>query len=256
MSICLVGPAAVVNAGDGESLTRSRAFLLPATSFATRGQIILPRSPGRDPLAMQDDDMTLLHRWRDGDLRAGDALIRRHYAYALGIARRRLERDDEAIEATQNAMAVLVQKRDEIVSDFRAYLAKVVCFSVLTQARRREHQPLDDEPAAPVPARGAASVLAQREEEELMVKALRSLPIDDQLVFYYDCVSDKTRTEIAELLGLPGDRIYKRVHLAKQRLRAQLESFRDSPARESTLGGFDTWLASVHRKAPASSGSP
>jgi RNA polymerase sigma factor (sigma-70 family) len=204
---------------------------------------------------MHDDDMTLLHRWRDGDLRAGDALIRRHYTYALGIARRRLERDDDAVEATQNAMAVLVQKRDEIASDFRAYLAKVVYFSVLTQTQRREHQPLDDEPAAPVPAHGAASVLALREEEELMVKALRSLPIDDQLVFYYDCVGDKTRTEIAELLGLPSKQIFKRVHLARQRLRRQLESFRDSPVRESTLGGFDTWLASVHKKAPVTPGS-
>jgi RNA polymerase sigma-70 factor (ECF subfamily) len=203
---------------------------------------------------MQDDDMTLLHRWRDGDLRAGDALIRRHYAYALGIARRRLARDDDAIEATQNAMAVLVQKRDAIESDFRAYLAKVVYFSVLTQSGRREHQPLAEEPAASEPVRGAASELAGREEEKLMVKALRSLSVEDQLVFYYDCVGDKTRTEIAELLGLPGEQIYKRVHRAKERLRKQLESFRDSPVRQSTLGGFETWLASVHRKAPGASG--
>lgn len=201
---------------------------------------------------MTDDDMTLLRRWRGGDLQAGDALIRRHYRYALGIARKRLEQDDDAVEATQHAMAVVVQRRDEIDTDFRKYLSKVVYFSVLTQTKRRAHDPLGAEEAgAATPPRGAATAIAQKEEEKLIVKALRSLPIDDQLVFYYDCVGDKTRGELAELLGIPEKQIYKRVHRAKERLREQLESFRDSPARQSTLGGLETWLASVHHKAPA-----
>ncbi len=201
---------------------------------------------------MKDDDMTLLRRWRGGDLQAGDALIRRHYRYALGIARKRLAHDDDAIEATQNAMAVVVQRRDEIDTDFRKYLSKVVYFSVLTQTKRRAHDPLGAEVAdAATPARGAATAIAQKEEEKLVVKALRSLPIDDQLVFYYDCVGDKTRGELAELLGIDEKQIYKRVHRAKERLREQLESFRDSPVRQSTLGGLETWLTSVHRKAPA-----
>jgi RNA polymerase sigma-70 factor (ECF subfamily) len=201
---------------------------------------------------MTDDDMTLLQRWRGGDLQAGDALIRRHYRYALGIARKRLVRDDDAVEATQHAMTVVVQRRDEIDTDFRKYLSKVVYFSVLTQTKRHAHDPLgrDEGGGAATPARGAATAVAQKEEEKLVVKALRSLSIDDQLVFYYDCVGDKTRGELAELLGVSEKQIYKRVHRAKERLRERLESYRDSPARQSTLGGLETWLASVHRKAP------
>jgi RNA polymerase sigma factor (sigma-70 family) len=204
---------------------------------------------------MQPDDMTLLRQWREGDLQAGDALIRRHYTYAYRIAKRRLGHDDDAAEATQHALTVVVQKRDAIDTDFRRYLTKVVYFSVLSQTKRREHEPLQGDERDTGSPRGASTMMAQREEEKLLVKALRSLSIDDQLLFYFDFVGNNSRTEIAELLGLSPKGVYKRVHAAKQCLRKQLESFRDSPVRQSTLGGLDTWLKSLHEKAPADSSS-
>lgn len=200
---------------------------------------------------MATDDMTLLEQWRAGDLKAGDTLIRRHYSSAFRIAKRRLGRDDAAAEATQRALTTVVQKRDEIETDFGKYLRKVVYFSILTQTKQRNHDPLDaEDPGAGTPVHGASTMMAKREEEKLVVKALRSMSIDDQLVFYYDFVSDKSRTEIAELLEISKTQIYKRVSKAKQRLQAMIETFRDSPVRQSTLGGLESWLASVHRKAP------
>lgn len=195
-----------------------------------------------------DDDMDLLRRWRDGDRQAGDTLIRRHYGYALRLARRRLTNEDAAVEATQNAMAVLVQKRDAIDSDFRRYLSKVVYFSVLNQTKQRPYEPVEGNEAVRSAPRGASTMVGHKEEEKLMVKALRSLPIDDQLVFYYDFVGEKTRVELAELLEMTRAQIDRRVHTAKLRLRKQLETFRDSPVRQSTLGGLETWLKSMHGK--------
>lgn len=204
-----------------------------------------------------DDDMTLLRKWRAGDRRAGDHLIRRHYAYALGLAKRRLSNEDHAVEAAQHAMTVLVQKQDVIEEDFRKYLGKVVYFSVLTQTKRRHHEPLQDDAAAPAPPRGASTMLAAKEEEKLLVKALRSVSIDDQLVFYYKFPTEKDpaaekrkRTEIAELLELTPTQIDRRFDHAKKRVRKKLEELRDSPARQSTLGGLETWLASMHGKLP------
>ncbi|MEM9460393.1 MAG: sigma-70 family RNA polymerase sigma factor [Myxococcota bacterium] len=200
-------------------------------------------------MTTRTDDMILLERWRAGDREAGDTLIRRHYGYAYRLARRRLGNDDAAVEATQHAMMVVVHKRDEIDVNFRAYLAKVVYFSVLSQSKRHEHQPLTEDVAGADPPRGPSTLMAHREQEKLIVKALRSMSIDDQLVFYYDFVSDKTRGELAELLGVSPKGIYKRVTRARHRLETLLQSFRDAPARPSTLGGLETWLRSLHAKA-------
>lgn len=199
---------------------------------------------------MTTDDMTLLQHWRAGDRKAGDVLIRRHYAFAFGIAKHRLGRDDAAAEATQHAMLVVVQKRDAINTDFQAYLRKVVYFSVLSQTKRRAHEALEGDEAPAMPRHGASSMLAEREEEKLLVKALRSMSIEDQLLFYYDFVGDQSRTELAQLLEIAPEKIYAHIHRAKQRLRKQLETFRDSSVRQSTMGGLETWLASVHGKAP------
>lgn len=205
---------------------------------------------------MTTDDMTLLQQWRAGNRRAGDVLIRRHYAYAYSIARRRLSQDDAAAEATQNAMLVVVQKRDAITTDFRRYLEKVVVFSVLSQTKRRAHEPLEGDEGAKTPRPGASSVLAEREEEKLLVKALRSMSIDDQLLFYFDFVGDQSRHELASLLEIEPEKIYGHVHRAKQRLLERLAGFRDSSVKQSTVGGLETWLASVHGKAPTVPAKP
>ncbi|MEX1368839.1 MAG: sigma-70 family RNA polymerase sigma factor [Nannocystaceae bacterium] len=227
-------------------------------------------------MTTDSNDIDLLRKWRDGDRRAGDTLIRRHYRYALGRAKAQLGNEDAAVEATQHAMTVLVQKQDALERiekieeqrkgeheherskrppPFRAYLAKIIYFSVLTQTKRRtkqsKHDLFEDDKARPgtVP-RGAATMLDHKEEEKLMIKAMRSLSIDDQLVFYYEFVSDKKRTEIAKLIGVSSKGIYKRVNTAKAHLRERLKTFRDSPVGQNTLGGLETWLKSMHAKGP------
>jgi RNA polymerase sigma-70 factor (ECF subfamily) len=229
-----------------------------------------------------DDDITLLRKWRTGDRQAGNVLIRRHFAYALGIAKRRLRNDDDANDAALHAMEVLVQKqgiveqiekieqkrrgeinesaRGKSIPPFRAYLSRVVYFSALNQFRdrqRRHYESLHGDEANPKSTRGASTLVGQKEEEKLLVKALRSLSIDDQLVFYYKFTTEKDpaaekhkRTEIAEILELTPTQIDRRFHHAKRRARKRLEVFRDSPVGQSTLVGLETWLKSMHAKLP------
>lgn len=209
---------------------------------------------------MTMDDMTLLQQWRAGDRRAGDVLIRRHYAYAYSIARRRLGQDDAAAEATQHAMLVVVQNHDVIETSFRAYLSKAVYYSVLSQTKQHRHEPLDGDGPAPVPQPGASSVLVEREtrreEQKLLVKALRSLDLDDQLLFYYDFMNETSRGELAEVLGIEREKIYAHVHRAKQRLRKRLDGFHDSHVKQSTIGDLDGWLESLHGSAPTLPAKP
>lgn len=194
---------------------------------------------------MHDDDLLLLQRWRDGDRTAGDTLIRRHYALAFRLARRLLGGDDDdASEISQRAFETLLHKRNEIELSVKGYLRRVVVLKVLSYRRiRRAEGTVSGLEAAD---RGVESEIAQREEIKLMVKALRSLSLDDQLLLAWAYGDEKTQREIAESLELGLAQCNTRLYRARQRLKARLEAFRASPVREAALGGFETWLASVH----------
>ena len=194
---------------------------------------------------MNDDDLTLLQRWRDDDRAAGDALIRRHYEFAYRLALRLLGGDaDGAREVCQRAFETLLHKRDEIETNVKGYLRRVVTLKVLSFRRMRRSEGGTSELEAA--DRGVESEAAQREEIKLMVKALRSLSLEDQLLLAFAYGDEKTQREIAETLELGAAQCNTKLYRARQRLKGRLEAYRASPVRESTLGGFETWLASVH----------
>lgn len=193
---------------------------------------------------MHDDDLLLLQRWRDGDRTAGNALIRRHYALAFRLARRLLGDDDDASEISQRAFETLLHKRDEIEFNVKTYLRRVVVLKVLSYRRARRSE--GGASRLEAGGRDVESTVAQREEIKLMVKALRSLSLDDQLLLAWAYGDEKTQREIAEGLELGLAQCNTRLYRARQRLKARLEAFMASPVREAALGGFETWLASVH----------
>lgn len=197
---------------------------------------------------MNPDDLVLLRRWRMNDRAAGDALIRRHYAFAYRLALTLLGGDhDGAQEVSQRAFETLLHKRDAIETNVRGYLRRVVMLKVLSFRRRRR----DDGQVSELPAadRGVDSQVARTKEIKLMVKALRSLSLEDQLLLAWAYGDERSQREIAESLGMGLAQCNSKLHRARQRLKGQLEELRDSPARVSTLGGFETWLASVHGRS-------
>ncbi len=200
----------------------------------------------------EQEDMDLLTSWRKGDRVAGDVLIRRYYGFVLRYARARSRTEDDAVDIAQHSMMIVAQKRDLIEHSFRAYLRRVVHFSCLAKAKSRLHtfvviDELEDD------RKGAASQLALRAEEKQMVKALRKLRIEDQLLLWCGFVDDATKKEIATLLDIDGD-VYSRVHSAKHRLRKILEQFQGADGGSSAIGGLESWIASLYEIAPTAEG--
>ncbi|MEM9459807.1 MAG: sigma-70 family RNA polymerase sigma factor [Myxococcota bacterium] len=191
------------------------------------------------------DDLELLLEWREGDREAGNELIQRHYPFAYKLAHKLLGGDtDGAQEVSQLAFETLLHKRDEIEKNVKGYLRRVVMLKVLSYRRRR----LSDDTASELQAggHGVESVMASREEIKLMVKALRSLSLGDQLLLAWVYGDERTQHEIAESLELGLAQCNSRISRARQRLKRRLEEYQQLAAWESTMGGFETWLASVH----------
>ncbi len=195
----------------------------------------------------EGDDLQLLQRWRQNDRKAGNELIKRHYSFVSKLAWKLLGGDtDGAKEVSQLAFETVLHKRDEIEKNVKGYLRRVVMLKVLAHRRRRQA----DGGASELQADGVGveSAVTSREEIKLMVKALRGLSLEDQLLLAWVYGDEKTQREIADSLELGKAQCNSRISRARQRLRMRLEEFRVSPVRESTLGGFETWLASVHRR--------
>jgi RNA polymerase sigma factor (sigma-70 family) len=196
---------------------------------------------------MYPDDLLLLQRWRVDDRAAGDALIRRHYAFAYRLALKLLGGDaDGAQEVSQRAFETLLHKRDAIETNVKGYLRRVVMLKVLSFRRTRR----DDGEVSELEAADwrLDSQVARREEVKLMVKALRSLSLEDQLLLALAYGDERAQREIAASLGLGPAQCNTKLYRARQRLKGQLEALWASPVQQSTLGGFETWLASVHRR--------
>lgn len=198
------------------------------------------------------DDLGLLERWRDGDAEAGEALIRGHYpAVYKQILAQVGGATDLAADLTQSVFEVVLDKRDDIVEHVGAYLRGIARRKVLGHFRRRAAKEADPQISRLVEsAVGAVSRLAKAEDARLLTRALRSLPIEEQLYLVWIYAEGLSQLEIAERVGLSRAQINGRIDRARGKLRRRLEELAaGSEQRASISMGFDTWVASLRRSA-------
>lgn len=200
---------------------------------------------GYDRDHVTDDDPTLLEAWRAGDEAQGNRLFRRHFAAVHRFFRNKAA--DDADDLTQRTFLACVQGRDRLQADgsFRAWLFAIARNQLLMLWRRRGVQADDDAlerlcsvDVIPFPERPAV----RREERDVVLRALRAVPVAYQLaleLFYWE---DLSTAEIGQALGLSESAIKSRLMRGRELLRKKLERLVDSAALlESTLGALDKW---------------
>lgn len=198
-----------------------------------------------------DEDLELLQRWRDGDRSAGQQLARRHYRVIFKRVRREIGGDENlAADITQQVFEIVVSKRDDVVEDFGRYLHGITRFR-LWEHFRGKRKPTD--PAVSIlqdPSHGLSSVMVRQEDARLLVKALSTLSLEEQVYVMWTYADRLTYPEIAERVGLTTAQINGRVHRAREKLRTRMaEMARSTSQRESLSKGFETWMVSLRRRA-------
>jgi RNA polymerase sigma factor (sigma-70 family) len=97
-------------------------------------------------------------------------------------------------------------------------------------------------------APGASTALAERAEEQLLLHALRSIPVELQVVlelFYWEAL---TAGEIATICEAPEGTIRTRIRSARQRLAVRLAELAAGEGELAwTESDLDRWAASVRR---------
>ncbi len=196
-----------------------------------------------------DGDHDLLRAWQAGDDRAGEALFRRHYKLILRFFHNKA--GPHAHDLVQRTFLGCLEARDRIRGDasFRAFLcgvARNVLFDHYRLARRdRDHLDFGSVSAEDLrPTPGA--MIAQARETELLLRALRQLPLEGQIILEMYYWEGMRAHEIGEALDMPEPTIRTKIRRARLRLEQIVQTSAAAPAlRASTIEGLETWAQRI-----------
>ncbi len=213
------------------------------TSVAFLTQELLdpvPSAPTQAPLEPEavDPDLEIVDRWRAGDERAFETLVRRHERRVFGLLMRMLGNRQEAEDVAQETFLNLHRHghRFRRESRFSTFVYRVAVNAALNRrrslGRRRarlenltQRQAAgDDLPSAPRGPEDSAAGEQIRERVQEEIQRL-SETLRAPLVLYD--IQGLPYSEIAEVLGLAEGTVKSRIHRARQALRERLMDLMD-----------------------------
>lgn len=196
-------------------------------------------------------DLELLAAWREGDDAAGNDLFDRHFKSVVRFVKNKLRDTVEVEDVVQRTFLACVEGRDRFEgrSSFKTYLFAVAHNIVIEHFRARApvHVAFDSSTSAVADLDPSPSMLvAEREEQRLVIAGLRQIPLNYQVVlelFYWERL---TGAEIAEALGIPEGTVRFRIRKGNERLRKKVRQLTVTEAHASVQDDdLERWVASL-----------
>jgi RNA polymerase sigma factor (sigma-70 family) len=198
-------------------------------------------------------DFELLEAWREGDQRAGKELFARHFDSIYRFFRSKV--DDAAEDLTQQTFLGCVKAKDSYRGDasFRTYLYTIARNRLYTHIRDRQRRDavieVGQASVADLGLGSATSAIAAREEQRLLLEAMRHLPLEMQVALELHYWEGLSVREIAIVIETPEGTIKRRLQRARQRLDELISELAESDAlRKSTQANFDEWAEGLRAK--------
>lgn len=195
---------------------------------------------------MQADDNTetLLLRWRSGSRDAGDRLLRRYVPVLTGFFGRRASTG--ADDLVQRTLLACVQglERFEGRSTFRSYLLGIARNQFMMWQRAEAFSGYESLTQPTLREDGPSQLAAVRQEQLILLGALRRIDADFSVVLRLFYWSDLSVEEIANELGIPVGTVKSRLARGRAALKADLETLdiRDN-ARAAALSELSRFFA-------------
>lgn len=200
---------------------------------------------------MSDPDLQLLEAWAAGDPAAGRALVRRHYDSVFLFFHARLDPEASA-DLVQSTFETLFTRSGEFrgESSVRTFIYGIARWKLLDHLRRpsgrEDLYAFDADFVHVASARSLGSMLDARRQESLLVQAMRSLPLDDQLVLELKDYEGLTAREMAQIFDVPPGTIATRIRKARMRLGDAVRERASSPEQASaTMTDLDEHMRRV-----------
>jgi RNA polymerase sigma factor (sigma-70 family) len=196
-------------------------------------------------VAAVDPDLELLEAWRGGDRQAAGEILDRYYKLIRCTVATKVP-DSDVDDLVQKVVMALYEGRERFRADakLKTYAMRVTRNVIADYFRRRRPTtPLDvlGSSARELGA-GPSSLIIEQEKHRLLLEALRSVSLDDQLILELHYWEKMTGPQLAQVFECPEPAIRSRVRRAKVRLREQLEKLaEDHQEFADTTTDLDAW---------------
>lgn len=200
---------------------------------------------------MAESDEQLFEAWRAGDAAAGAALYERYFDPLFRFLRGKVEAAVE--DLLQQTFLTCVKRKDALRdgAKFRSYLFTVARHELFEHWRQRAKRAGDveiGELSIQDLGTSPTGIVARQAEHRLLLRALRTLPLDLQIALELHYWEDLTGPELAEVLAIPEGTVRSRLRRAQEALETAMTELAEDPeSLASTRAGLDKWAASLAR---------
>lgn len=207
-------------------------------------------------------DIELLTAWRMGDMRAAKTVYRRHFGAICRFFRNKLSNLEEVADLVGDTFLELLKSRnrpswdDSSIVSLRYYLlgiARNVLYARFRDAPALHchgfsAERLDQLSLEQLSPRSLSSIIGGRREVDILIKALRRLPLGDQILLeakYFEYVPDSALAALVEVAAstLPG-----RLRGARNRLIAEIARLSGNRGEIADPGpAMEQWIAELRK---------
>lgn len=189
---------------------------------------------------MEDTDIALMARIRQGDTHAFEMLLARHQRSVYNIACRFLRDEGEAEDITQETFIRVHRAASSYSPEakFTTWLYTIVknlCFNVIRKRQGADVVSIEDETMPEIPSASEdPSVLLERKQLSTRVrKAVAGLPENLRMAVILKKFYGLSYEEIAKIFGCTPNAVKLRVHRAKEFLAHELGGLPTGPGNET-----------------------
>ena len=200
-------------------------------------------------------DLELFDLWCSGDRHAGNQLVHRHFDAICRFFATKVADQAHVDDLVQRTFLACMGARERFGkrSSFRTYLFTVARHEVYRYWRnqRRDREVLDFsatslEDLATTPT----GRMARNQDRERLLRALRTMPLEQQILLELHYWEDLGIAELAEIMEIASGAMRARLFRAHKSLRERMASLPDDArARPAERCDFDTWMRSLRRKS-------